>query len=130
MPLGLIGIKVGMTQVFDEAGKVTPVTVLLLGPCPVLQVKTEGGTGRKSDGYFAVQVGFQDKERRKATRAERGHVSNELVSKRKAKRTASGDVPPPKADCEPQRYIREFRLDAAPTVNVGENSTCRRSSAT
>src|SRR5712691_10620163 len=78
MVLGLIGLKVGMTQIYDEKGKLAPVTVLELGPCPVLQVRTQD-----RDGYDAVQIGFQNKARRKATRPERGHVSAELESKRR-----------------------------------------------
>src|SRR6516225_10022067 len=102
MPLGMLGQKVGMTQVFDEAGKASPVTVLQVGPCPVLQIRNQ-----ETDGYDAVQLGFKDKDRRKATRAERGHVSANLESKRRSK---PGAQLAPKADCEPQRYIREFRL--------------------
>lgn len=112
MPLGLIGTKVGMTQVYDEAGKVAPVTVLQLGPCPVLQVRTP-----ERDGYHAVQLGFKDKPRKNSTRAERGHVSNDLESKRRKKR--QGQDIPKKADVEPQRVIREFRLDAPSTLEVG-----------
>ncbi len=112
MPLGLIGLKLGMTQVFDEGGKASPVTVLQLGPCPVLQVRDQ-----KRDGYDAVQVGFLDKPRRKAIRAERGHVAADLESKRKAARVAAGVTPPPKANVEPQRFIREFRLEK-PDENV------------
>lgn len=113
MPLGLIGTKVGMTQVYDADGKVSPVTVLQLGPCPVLQIRTP-----ERDGYHAVQLGFKDKRRNSATKAERGHVSNNLESKRRKKR--QGQEIPKKADCEPQKVIREFRLDAAPSVAVGE----------
>jgi large subunit ribosomal protein L3 len=124
MALGLLGIKVGMTQVYDDEGKIAPVTILQVGPCPVLQVKTKGtkssgsdrvGTG---DGYFAVQLGLKDKPRRGATRAERGHVSGELQSKRRGQ--TGGQPLAPKANCEPQRYIREFRLDAAPEFEVGK----------
>jgi large subunit ribosomal protein L3 len=114
MPLGLLGLKVGMTQVFDEQGKAAPVTVLQVGPCPVLQVRDQ-----ERDGYDAVQVGFLDKERRKATRAERGHVSANLESQRRKKRTDAGVQLPPKADVEPQRFIREFRLDKPAEVKVG-----------
>jgi large subunit ribosomal protein L3 len=110
----LLGLKVGMTQVFDEAGKMAPVTVLKVGPCPVLQIRDQ-----QRDGYDAVQVGFGDKERRKAIRAERGHVSANLESKRRKKRLDAGVQLPPKADCEPQRYIREFRLDKPAEVKVG-----------
>src|SRR6516162_6160921 len=106
MALGLLGLKVGMTQVYDEAGKVAPVTVLQVGPCPVLQVRDQ-----KRDGYDAVQLGFLDKARRKATRGERGHVTAALESKRRQARAAGGVALAPKPDCEPQRFIREFRLD-------------------
>jgi large subunit ribosomal protein L3 len=106
MPLGLLGQKVGMTQVYDSEGKIFPVTVLKVGPCPILQVRDQ-----KRDGYDAVQVGFLDKPRRKAIRAERGHVAADLESKRKAARVAAGITPPPKPNCEPQRHIREYRLD-------------------
>src|SRR5262249_6126203 len=115
MALGLLGLKVGMTQVFDEAGKAAPVTVLQLGPCRVLQIKQKTGP----DKYDAVQLGFQDKERRKASRAERGHVSGELESKRRRALTAAGGTLLPKANSEPQRYIREFRLDKVPELQVG-----------
>jgi large subunit ribosomal protein L3 len=108
MPLGLLGYKVGMTQVYDDKGKIAPVTVLQLGPCPVLQVRDQD-----RDGYDAVQLGFQDKARRKATRAERGHVSDQLESKRRKARQAAGVAIPPKANTEPQRHIKEFRLAAA-----------------
>src|SRR5687768_2405926 len=106
MPLGMLGLKVGMTQVYDDQGQISPVTVLQVGPNPVLQVRNQ-----EKDGYDAVQVGFLDKARRKAIRAERGHVAEDLVSKRKEKRKSAGVTPPPKANCEPQRFIREFRLD-------------------
>jgi large subunit ribosomal protein L3 len=108
MPLGLLGYKVGMTQVYDDKGKIAPVTVLQLGPCPVLQVRDQG-----RDGYDAVQLGFQDKARRKATRAERGHVSDQLESKRRKARQAAGVAILAKANTEPQKHIREFRLAAA-----------------
>jgi large subunit ribosomal protein L3 len=110
MTLGLLGKKVGMTQVYDEQGKIAPVTVLQVGPCPVLQVRDQ-----KRDGYDAVQLGYLDKPRRKATRAERGHVSAEMEAKRRRARAAAGVTLPPKANCEPQRHIKEFRLDAPPS---------------
>ncbi|HEV3235804.1 MAG TPA: 50S ribosomal protein L3 [Gemmataceae bacterium] len=114
MPLGLLGLKVGMTQVYDTDGKIAPVTVLQVGPCPVLLVRDQ-----KRDGYDAVQVGFLNKERRKATRPERGHVSADLESKRRRARTAAGITLPPKANCEPQRLIREFRLEKPAEHQVG-----------
>jgi large subunit ribosomal protein L3 len=114
MALGLLGKKVGMTQVYDEQGRIAPVTVLQVGPCPVLQVRDQ-----KRDGYDAVQLGFQDKARRKATRPERGHVSAELEAKRRRARAAAGVTLPPKANCEPQKYIKEFRLEAPADAQVG-----------
>jgi len=121
MPLGLLGTKVGMTQVYDDAGLASPVTVLQLGPCPVLQIRVPERNGRLADGYHAVQLGFRDKPRGKATRAERGHVSNSLESKRRKSRPAA-DIPK-KADVEPQRYIREFRLKEPATLEVGQRLT-------
>jgi large subunit ribosomal protein L3 len=115
MALGLLGLKVGMTQVYDDKGKLNPVTVLQVGPCPVLQVRDQ-----ERDGYDAVQLGFMDKSREKATRAERGHVASQMESYRRRYLTSAGVQIPPKADCEPQRYIREFRLDKPADVVVGK----------
>src|SRR5262249_23570351 len=115
MALGLLGLKVGMTQVYDDQGRVAPVTVLQLGPCPVLQVKSSQGP----DQYDAVQLGFLDKPRRKAIRAERGHVSAELESKRRRALAAGGVALAPKANTEPQRHIREFRLETPTDIKVG-----------
>ncbi|MEX0716008.1 MAG: 50S ribosomal protein L3 [Planctomycetaceae bacterium] len=105
MPVGLLGRKVGMTQVYDDAGNLLPVTVIEAGPCTVLQVRT-----RERDGYEAVQIGFADKPRRLASRAERGHVTV-LSGKRRKERESAGVELLPKADCEPKRFIREFRTD-------------------
>jgi large subunit ribosomal protein L3 len=114
MPLGLLGLKVGMTQVYDDKGKIAPVTVLKVGPCPVLQIRDPD-----RDGYHAVQVGFVDKPRRKATRPERGHVAAGFTSNRRRAREQAGVPLPPKADVEPQRYIREFRLEGPAETSVG-----------
>jgi len=103
MAIGLLGRKVGMTQIFDESGNVVPVTVIEAGPCHVLQLRT-----KERDGYEAVQLGFADKPRRLASRSQRGHVAK-LDSKRSKARAKTGIEPVAKADCEPQRYIREFR---------------------
>lgn len=118
MALGMLGQKVGMTQIFDkESGKVIPVTVLQVGPNPVLQIRDQ-----ERDQYDAVQVGYKDKRREKATRAEQGHVAANLSSKRRMKRKDNPHMgeAPPKADCEPQKFIREFRLSEAATVKVGD----------
>jgi large subunit ribosomal protein L3 len=95
-----------MTQVFDSTGQVIPVTVIQAGPCHVLQVKTAA-----KDGYEAVQLGYLDKPRRLAIRSARGQVAR-LDSKRQKKRAAAGVQPIAKADCEPKRFIREFRIPA------------------
>ncbi len=115
MSLGLLGLKVGMTQVYDDQGKMAPVTVLRVGPCPILLRRNT-----ERDGYEAVQVGFLDKKRKKATRAERGHVSAEMESKRRRQLQAAGKQLAPKANCEPQRYVREFRVTAGDDLPVGK----------
>jgi len=122
MTKGILGRKVGMTQVFDpETGVATPVTVVEAGPCKVLQLRTE-----ERDGYSAVQLGFEDKKRpakgnrsrqSQAARSERGHVAD-IKSKRRAKLAAMGVEALPKADCEPKRFIREFRGESE-GVEVG-----------
>jgi large subunit ribosomal protein L3 len=113
MALGLLGRKVGMTQVFDENGSVVPVTVIEAGPCHVLQLRTID-----RDGYEAVQLGFLDKPRRLASRAARGQVAK-LDSGRAKARAKAGIEAVPKADCEPKRFVREFR-GAADGVSVGQ----------
>src|SRR5262249_10077538 len=118
MSVGLLGRKLGMTQVYDDKGNLLPVTVIKAGPCVVLQLRT-----LERDGYEAVQLGFEDKPRRLATRSDRGHVA-QISSKRARKRPASGVAPPPKADCEPQRHIREFRVDGEKVeLQVGQKLT-------
>jgi large subunit ribosomal protein L3 len=91
MRVGLLGRKVGMTQIFEANGVAVPVTVLECGPCTVLQVRTED-----RDGYVALQLGFADKRRKVATQAERGHAR--------------------KVDAEPKRYVREIRQDPGADV--------------
>jgi large subunit ribosomal protein L3 len=118
MPVGLLGRKIGMTQVYKADGTIVPVTVIEAGPCPVLQVRTQ-----ERDGYEAVQLGFDDdlseadkarapeqRNRARASRAARGHVVA-LSSKRAKSRQAAGIAAAPKANCEPQKLIREFRTD-------------------
>ena len=117
MSLGLLGYKVGMSQIFTAEGVLEPVTIIELGPCPVLQIRypsaKDGNRDVTKDGYSAVQLGFKDKPRKAATRPEQGHVAANLKSKRKEARQKAGVKLPPKADVEPQRFIREFRLDRA-----------------
>ena len=116
MAVGLLGRKVGMTQVFDDSGQVVPVTVIEAGPCHVLQIRTPD-----VDGYSAVQLGFGDKPRRLASRAERGHVAK-LESKRGKSRAAAGIESRAKADCEPKRFVREFRGEPG-ELEVGSQVT-------
>jgi large subunit ribosomal protein L3 len=94
---GIIGRKLGMTQIFDESGAVVPVTVIEAGPCPVVQVRTED-----RDGYAAVQLGFGAQKENRVTRAEKGHAT-------KAGLEAAPTV------------LKEFRFDEAPAV--GESVT-------
>lgn len=129
MSKGILGRKVGMTQVFDpETGEATPVTVVQAGPCTVLQVRT-----LERDGYEAVQLGFADKKRpakerrsrpSQASRAERGHVAN-IGSKRSKRRSSAGIELLPRADSEPQKFIRELR-GAADGLEVGQQVTVDR----
>jgi len=107
MAIGLLGRKVGMTQVFDERGTMIPVTVIQAGPCHVLQLRTA-----ERDGYEAIQLGFDNKPRRLASRSQRGHVAK-LESKRSRRRTTGGVELPERANCEPKRFVRELREPAA-----------------
>ena len=122
---GLLGRKVGMTQIFDANGSVVPVTVIEAGPCPVIQVRTPA-----RDGYAAVQIGFGDKPRRLASRSVRGQVAK-LDSRRSKVRAEAGVAVVAKADCEPKRFVRELRgtYDGAEvgqvlTVEVFEGVAC------
>jgi large subunit ribosomal protein L3 len=114
MAIGILGRKVGMTQLYDEAGQVVPVTVIEAGPCDVLQVRTVD-----RDGYEAVQLGFDDKPRRLASRSVRGHVAK-LESKRSKKRSSAGIELLPKAGCEPKRFVREIRGPAGELAVGGQ----------
>lgn len=91
----IIGKKVGMTQIFDETGKVIPVTVIEAGPCTVVQKKTA-----EKDGYSAVQLGFEDIAEKKLTKPENGHFKKAGVSAKK--------------------YLKEFKLDGSESMNVGD----------
>jgi large subunit ribosomal protein L3 len=104
MSRGLLGRKVGMTQVFDSRGAIVPVTVVAAGPCVVLRLRT-----MERDGYNAAQLGFEDTPRRLSCRAERGTVAVLDAAR-------PGKVEKP--NCEPKRFIREFR--DAPEYTVGQ----------
>jgi large subunit ribosomal protein L3 len=99
MRVGLLGRKVGMTQIYEANGVAVPVTVLECGPCTVLQVRTA-----ERDGYSAVQLGFADKRRKVASQAERGHAR--------------------KVNAEPKRFVREIRQESAADIaDVTEGQT-------
>lgn len=95
MKKGLIGKKIGMTQIFSEDGKVIPVTVVEAGPCVVTQKKT-----MENDGYEAVQVGFGDVKVTKLNKPMKGHFA--------------------KNDVAPKKTLKEFRLDDCSALNVGD----------
>lgn len=95
MKKGLIGKKIGMTQIFDEKGNVIPVTVIEAGPCAVVQKKTA-----ENDGYKAVQVGFGDQKVQRVNKPMKGHF-------------AKGNV-------APKKVLKEFRLDDIDSLNVGD----------
>ena len=95
MKKALIGKKVGMTQIFDEKGKVIPVTVIEAGPCVVAQVKTV-----ESDGYNAVQLGFGDVKESKVNKPIKGHFTKSKLTLKK--------------------HLREFRIDDVASVKVGD----------
>ena len=95
MNKGLIGKKIGMTQLFDENGKVIPVTVVEAGPCTVVQKKTI-----ENDGYEAIQVGFGDVKVQRVNKPMAGHFK--------------------KADVAPKKVLKEFRLADTDSVNVGD----------
>ena len=95
MKKAIIGKKVGMTQIFDESGKVIPVTVVEAGPCVVTQKKTN-----ETDGYEAVQLGFENVKESKLTKPEAGHLK--------------------KAGVEAKKHLKEFQLENAAELNVGD----------
>jgi len=103
MAKGILGRKVGMTQIYDERGNAVPVTVIEAGPCHVLQLRTP-----QRDGYEAVQLGFGDRPRHRAKRSERGHVAK-ISSKRSRAKSSTGSDVTSKADCEPKRFVKELR---------------------
>jgi len=95
MKKGIIGKKLGMTQIFDENGNVIPVTVIEAGPCAVVQKKTV-----ETDGYNAVQLGFEDKKEKHVTKPAAGHFK--------------------KAGVSAKRHLKEFRLENAAELNPGD----------
>ena len=95
MQKAIIGKKVGMSQIFDESGKVIPVTVIEAGPCVVTQKKTV-----ENDGYVSVQLGFEDTKESKLSKPEAGHLK--------------------KAGTDLKKHLKEFKLNEAESMNVGD----------
>ncbi|PSB29315.1 50S ribosomal protein L3 [Stenomitos frigidus] len=95
MSVGILGTKLGMTQVFDETGKAIPVTVIQAGPCTITQVKTA-----QTDGYAAIQVGYGDVSQKALTKPELGHLA--------------------KSGSAPVRHLHEYRLDAPGEFELGQ----------
>lgn len=95
MKKAIIGKKVGMTQIFDEAGKVVPVTVIEAGPCVVVQKKTQ-----EKEGYTCVQLGFENLAESKLTKPEKGHLD--------------------KAGTDYMKHLKEFRLEDCDSLNIGD----------
>jgi large subunit ribosomal protein L3 len=92
---GLIGKKLGMAQIFDDAGHMIPVTIIEAGPCFVAQVRT-----KEKDGYTAVQLGYAEIKSKRLTAGELGHLQ--------------------RASLPPLRYLREFRIDAETAPKPGD----------
>lgn len=95
MVIGLIGNKIGMTQIFDETGNIIPVTVLKVGPCVITQVKT-----KSKDGYDAIQVGYRNVSSKTLTQPELGHLQ--------------------KSDIRPLKYLKEFRVNNSNEFSTGQ----------
>jgi large subunit ribosomal protein L3 len=102
--VGILGTKLGMTQVFDETGKAIPVTVVQAGPCPVTQIKTV-----ETDGYSAIQVGFKEVAEKALTKPELGHLA--------------------KSNSAPLRHLREYRLEDASQYELGQQITVEQFAA-
>ena len=95
MSLGLLGNKIGMTQIFDESGNIIPVTILKVGPCIITQVKTT-----LNDGYNAIQVGYGNVATKSLTQPQLGHLQ--------------------KSNIQPLKYLKEFRVSDPTNFNVGQ----------
>ncbi len=108
---GLLGVKLGMTQVFDESGVVTPVTIVKAGPCYVTQIKTT-----ETDGYNAVQVGFGDVKEKSLSGGQKGHLGLLKSNKKQPNRKRIDGI-------SPVRHLREFRTKDAEDFEVGQTLT-------
>lgn len=95
MEIGLLGNKMGMTQIFDEAGNIIPVTILKVGPCIVTQVKTKA-----KDGYDSIQIGYGIVSNKTLTQPELGHLQ--------------------KSNIQPLKYLKEFRINNNNEFHLGQ----------
>lgn len=95
MSIGLLGNKIGMTQIFDESGNIVPVTILKVGPCIITQIKT-----KIKDGYNAIQVGYSNTSNKSLTQSELGHLQ--------------------KSNIQPLKYLKEFRMENIDEFEVGQ----------
>ena len=95
MGIGLLGNKVGMTQIFDESGNIIPVTILKVGPCIVTQVKT-----KSKDGYDSIQIGYSNVSSKSLTQPELGHLQ--------------------KSDIQPVKYLKEFKVNNIDDFEIGQ----------
>ena len=93
--IGLLGNKIGMTQIFDESGNIIPVTILKVGPCIITQIKT-----KIKDGYNAIQVGYSNTSNKSLTQSELGHLQ--------------------KSNIQPLKYLKEFRMENVDEFEVGQ----------
>lgn len=95
MTIGLLGNKIGMTQIFNESGNIIPVTILKVGPCIITQIKT-----KEKDGYDAIQVGYRHSSNKSLTQPQLGHLQ--------------------KSNIQPLKYLKEFRMPPNPELEVGQ----------
>jgi large subunit ribosomal protein L3 len=95
MIIGLLGNKIGMTQIFDETGNIIPVTILKVGPCIVTEVKTT-----EKNGYNSIQVGYRDVSSKSLTQSELGHLQ--------------------KSNIQPLKYLKEFRMNKESEFEIGQ----------
>ncbi len=95
MSVGLLGNKIGMTQIFDESGNIIPVTILKVGPCTITQIKT-----KSKDGYDSIQVGYGNVSNKALTQPELGHLQ--------------------KSNIQPLKYLKEFRVNETDTFEIGQ----------
>jgi len=102
--VGILGTKLGMTQVFDETGKAIPVTIIQAGPCHVTQLKTQ-----QTDGYSAIQVGYYEVKAKALSKAEQGHLNKSSIA--------------------PMRHLKEYRIGNTSDFELGQQLTVDRLSA-